>query len=59
MDPIKIDAKVQEKNCAHATHNECLDCPEFEACPERQKRFYEYIVFAVLIVILAVVTLIL
>ncbi len=59
MDPIKVNSEVQEKNCAHATHNECLDCPEFEECPERQRSFYEYIIFAVLIVILATVTLIL
>ncbi|MBL1213524.1 MAG: hypothetical protein HND52_09205 [Ignavibacteriae bacterium] len=59
MDPIKMQSEVQEKDCTHATHKECLDCPEFEQCPERQKRFYEYIIFAVVIALFAVVTLIL
>ena len=59
MDPIDVHSEAQEKNCAHASHTECLDCPEFEECPERQKRFLEYIVFAILIALLATVTLIL
>lgn len=54
-----MQSEVQEKDCTHATHKECLDCPEFEQCPERQKRFYEYIIFAVVIALFAVVTLIL
>jgi hypothetical protein len=59
MDQTKTETIVKSKNCAHENHNECLDCPDFEACPERQKRFYEYIIFAMLIVLFAVITLLL